>query len=361
MSQVRGMRTLAGFLALSAALHLALLFGVNLSLPPLVTEPPPLEARLEPAAPQPALPTVTKKPEPQRHRHRAAKPAKQPAPPVLTAPPPVAAAPEWSVPAPQVEPEDAPEPPTQLANATPAPSEEPPAPEQAAPVAPPAPAAAVARRLPHKGQITYELFLGNDKFNVGQTFQTWTIDDDRYRLTSVSQTTGLASMFARQSLEYVSIGRLTDSGLKPEYFGTERLRSGKTEAVSARFDWKDGTVTYGEPQRSVDLAANAQDIISFMYQLGLLPMKPGQIEMPITNGWKYERYELVVGNEQTLQTPFGDVRAVPVKQVRRPGEESIELWLAPEYRWLPVRIRFFNREGEPAGEQLVNDIRVTDE
>ena len=233
--------------------------------------------------------------------------------------------------------------------------------EEPAPAPEPAPGIPAARRLPHKGQISYELFLGNDKFNVGRTLQTWTLDDDRYRLTSVSQTTGLASLFARQSLEYVSVGKLTAAGLQPEYFGTERLRSGRTEAVSARFDWKDRTVTFGEPQRNANLAANAQDVISFMYQLGLLPMKPGPIEIPVTNGWKYERYELVVGNEQTLTTPFGDVQAVPVKQVRRPGEESIELWLAPQYRWLPVRIRFFNRDGEPAGEQLVNNIRVSDD
>ena len=81
----------------------------------------------------------------------------------------------------------------------------------------------------------------------------------------------------------------------------------------------------------------------------------------ITNGWKFERYELEVGIEETLQTPFGDLRAVPVRQVRRANEESIELWLAPAYRWLPVRIRFFDREGQPSGEQLVSDIRVSEE
>ena len=55
------------------------------------------------------------------------------------------------------------------------------------------------------------------------------------------------------------------------------------------------------------------------------------------------------------------MRAVPVRQVRRANEESIELWLAPAYRWLPVRIRFFDREGQPSGEQLVSDIRVSEE
>jgi len=115
----------------------------------------------------------------------------------------------------------------------------------------------------------------------------------------------------------------------------------------------------GNPQRDVALPADAQDLVSFMYQLGLMPLAPGRIELPITNGWNLERYELEIGGEEQLQTPFGTLRAVPVKQVRRPGQESIELWLAAEYRWLPVRIRFFDREGEPSGEQLVSDIRVS--
>jgi hypothetical protein len=186
------------------------------------------------------------------------------------------------------------------------------------------------------------------------------VEQDRYRLTSVSHTTGVASFFARQSLEYVSVGRMTERGLRPEFFGSERLqRSGKSEAVAARFDWKAGTVTFGEPARNAALTPDAQDLISFMYQLGLGPVTPGYIEMPITNGWKFERYRLEVGTEETLDTPFGALRAVPVRQVRAPDKESIELWLAPDYRWLPVRIRFFDRDGEPAGEQLVNDIRVS--
>ena len=47
--------------------------------------------------------------------------------------------------------------------------------------------------------------------------------------------------------------------------------------------------------------------------------------------------------------------------MRKPGEESLELFLAAEYRYLPVRIRFFSREGEPQGEQIVTEIRVSDE
>ena len=39
----------------------------------------------------------------------------------------------------------------------------------------------------------------------------------------------------------------------------------------------------------------------------------------------------------------------------------LELWVAAEHRWLAVRIRFFDREGGPSGEQLVSDIRVSND
>jgi hypothetical protein len=238
-----------------------------------------------------------------------------------------------------------------------------PAPSQV--VAPPAveakPAPALARRLPRNGEISYELYLGNNRFNVGRTVQSWTISDGGYRVRSASETTGIAAMFARQSIEYISSGRLTAAGLRPETFSNARERRGEKDGATARFDWKTQTITFGEPPKSAPLTGNEQDLVSFMYQLGLMPLSPGRIELPITNGWKFERYELDVGIEETLQTPFGDLRAVPVRQVRRANEESIELWLAPAYRWLPVRIRFFGRDGETSGEQVVSDIKVSEE
>jgi hypothetical protein len=328
------LRKLGCFVALSLLAHLLILYGVPLQLPRHTAERLPLEARLQPAAP---LPPILPRP----GRQRAPMPAAESIAESSVAAPPVPAAPMFAP-----EAQSVPEP----------------AAVETSPVTPPATAEdKLARRLPRNGEITYALYLGASKFNVGRTLQTWAVRNDRYRLTSKSETTGLAALFSQQSLEYVSTGRLTADGLRPESFGTERLRSGKTEAATAKFDWDAQTLTYGEPPRSATLPAHAQDLMSFMYQLGLLPLTPGRLELPITNGWKFEHYELEIGIEEQLQTPFGTLRAVPVKQVRRPGEESIELWLAPDYRWLPVRIRFFDREGEFSGEQLVSEIRVSED
>lgn len=350
------MRKLGYFVALSVVTHLWLMYGVPIEMPRFEAPPRTLEARLEPAPPLP--PVVPRTPEPPIHHPRpktaphpveAAPPP--PLPPVMTS-----SSSTFSLPV-DPAPVEAPPAPEPVAAAS-APAVEPP--PAAAPVPAPAPAA-VARRLPRKGEIAYALYLGNDRFTVGRTTQTWEINGDRYRLASVSETTGLAAVFSRQRMAYESRGKFTPAGLRPEHFTNERLRSGKTENAVADFNWTAASAAIGNPPRSVALPADAQDIVSFMYQLGLVPLTPGRIELPVTNGWKLERYELTIGTEEMLETPFGVLRAVPVKQARRAGQETIELWLAPAYRWLPVRIRFYNRDGEPAGEQVVTDIRVSDD
>ena len=55
------------------------------------------------------------------------------------------------------------------------------------------------------------------------------------------------------------------------------------------------------------------------------------------------------------------MRALPVRQMPRRGEATIEIWLAADYRYLPVRIRHFDRRGNFTGEQMVNEIRVSNE
>ena len=211
MTAADNLRKLAYCVALSLAAHLLIIFSVPLQLLQRGAQPPPLEVWLQPTAPPPVLLRPRSRPTPD--------PVAEPA---AVAPAPLPTAAPMLDPAPQAAPAPA---------AIETPVIAPAAVEDSTPV--PQPTPPLARRLPRKGEITYALYLGNDRFNVGRTQQAWVINDDRYRLTSVSETTGLARLFSRQHLEYVSTGRLTASGLRPEFFGTERLRSGKTEAAAA--------------------------------------------------------------------------------------------------------------------------------
>lgn len=259
-----------------------------------------------------------------------------------------------------------PQPPATIAQAA---EPEPPAveltPEPAPEPAPPAAATAPApvRSLPRKGRITYALYLGTDKFSVGKATQSWEVEADTYLLASEAETTGVVDFFRPQRLRSLSQGKLTPQGLQPEKFLTSRTRRGQTEAAQAHFDWDAGSLTFGNRRtpRSVALPAGSQDLISFIYQMSLVPPQPGRFQVPVTNGSRFETYDVEVSGPEDIDTPLGMLKAVPVKQVRRAGAESLEIWLAAEYRYLPVKIRFLDREGNPAGEQIVNEIHISEE
>ena len=225
------------------------------------------------------------------------------------------------------------------------------------------PEAPPLRTLPRRGRITYNLLYGRDGFPVGRTVQSWQIENGEYRLASASETTGIIDFFRSQHRNYVSRGSVTRDGLRPESFLMSRNRGRGLEEARAQFDWPDGTVTLGPAtaQRRESLPAGAQDLVSFVYQLAIDPPRPGRLRLPVTNGTRLEIYELDVLPEESIETPLGTLRALPLRQVRSGTEESVEVWLATEYRYLPVRIRFFSRDGRPAGEQIVSEIRLSEE
>jgi hypothetical protein len=74
-----------------------------------------------------------------------------------------------------------------------------------------------------------------------------------------------------------------------------------------------------------------------------------------------KRQKLDVLALENIDTPLGMLSALPIKQVRRAGDESIEVWLATEYRYLPVKVRFIDREGNLSGEQVASDIQISEE
>ena len=159
---------------------------------------------------------------------------------------------------------------------------------------------------------------------------------------------------------YHSSGIITERGLLPHSFTSKVVVSGKADDSAAQFDWDKSTLQFGRAadQKNTALPAGSQDLLSFMYQLSLAPPPRGRILMPVTTGVRFESYELDVLDEETLETPLGNLRVLPVKQVRVQGSESIEVWLAAEYHYLPVRIRFIGRDGTPGGEQIATEISV---
>jgi len=297
----------------------------------------PLNARLQPLTPAATPREPQRKPQPQRI---AAAPRTAPQPETVPAAPSPVPAAEPAVPAAE---------PVVVASAAPTVFQ--------SPEAPPLPS------FPRKGRITYSLTIGPDHTTVGRTVQTWEFDGAQYTLGSQSESTGLIEMFRPHRYHYLSRGTVSDQGLRPERFVASVKRGSRSEESLAVFNWNEGQVRLGRmpQQATVALPAGSQDIISFMYHLALVPPAPGRITLPFTRGRQLEITSFDVLPAETIDTPLGRLRAVPVIQTRESGRESLAVWLATEYRNLPIRIRFFNRDGELSGEQLVNAIQVSEQ
>ncbi len=332
-------RRLAWALGISAALHF-LLLGAEIRLP----RPGPaktLTVQLEPLPPvAPPHPSTPSPPRP------AQPPRPKPAPPKAPAP--------ESSPVAQAAPEPAPAP------APPAPEpagKAPPAPVAAPAVAPEAPARPL-NPLPRRITLTYVLYKGDQKLNVGEMTHTWQLEGTQYTLTSLARATGLFSLFVRGTLIQVSRGELTADGLKPSEFWIQRGQSGdRTE--SASFDWGNRLLRYGraDDPHTIPLAPGTQDVLSVLYQLALTAPHSGVLDLAVTNGRKFDHYLYQALGEEMLETPLGTLKTEHLSKVRGAGEDGLDVWLAPDYEYLPVRLRIVDKNGD-AAEQVVTSINA---
>ena len=339
MSAGRTAQRMLAAAAVSLLAHAALLGGSWLMPPETPSPLPTLTARLQPLPPQP----VAKPAVPQRQRVASAPPANSAMPAAAPVVPDIAPAIAAEAAAPPVAAE-----PVVTASAAPT--------AFRMPEAPPMPS------FPRKGQITYQLTMGPDQTPVGRTVQTWEFDGTQYRLGSQSESTGLIEMLRPHRYHYLSQGTLSEQGLRPERFLASVKRGSRTEESIAVFDWNEHKVRLGRmpQQTTVELPADSQDVVSFMYHFALAPPAPGRIRFPFTRGARLDMVSFDVLPAEFIETPLGRLRTIPVIQVREGDNESLAVWLATDYRNLPVRIRFYNRHGEVSGEQLVGEIKVSD-
>ena len=354
MIEAGARRRLAVAAVLSGVAHATLIVFAGPDVPEPAPDPAPLSVRM-------VTPAASAQPKPATRRPAAA-PRSRPAVAQSAAPAPVATPP---TPPPAVETtEIAQKPATESIAQTVTPEPEPEV-TATAPAASVTPPSAQLTRLPKKGQASYELVYGRDRFPVGRTIQNWEIDAEGYHLVSRSETTGIIDFLRSQHRNYASRGTVNREGLRPETFISSRNRGGGRgiEEARAQFNWDGATVSLGSAaqQRQEALPARSQDLLSFMYQLALNPPAPGRLQQVVTNGSRIEVYELDVLEEETIDTPLGRLRALPIKQVRRSGEESLALWLAVEHRYLPVRVQFFDRAGKSQGEQIITELKVSED
>ena len=204
--------------------------------------------------------------------------------------------------------------------------------------------------LPGKGRVRYVITLGEGGLVVGQAVHTWEHDGFTYKLQSVTETSGLAAIFKPARVVQSSQGEVTADGLKPKEFRNER--AGGTD--SASFDWARGVVAYAGREEGV--APGTQDMLSMFYQLVLLAAGGGAApDIAVATGRKLETYRFESLGEETVVLPAGERRALHWRT--RSGKDTTDVWIAPDMRGLPLKVRFTDRKGD-IFDQFVEGIDI---
>jgi Protein of unknown function (DUF3108) len=313
-----------------------------------VVAPPEAASAPEPAASQP-------RPKP-RPSPKAADPELEalPAPEAASAPAIETPSDSATAPAPDAPPEALPasEPPSTPAFAAasePEPAAAPGVSSVAAPSAeasaPNGPGGLPAFEWPVSTRLSYRL-SGNVSGEVhGDAQVEWIRVDRRYQV-HLDVTVGLAIaplMTRRMS----SDGDITPAGLSPRRYDQDtKVGFGKRQRVAVLFE-ADAVVLAGGQRRErwPGMQDTASQFIQLSYLFGTRPelLRAGHtLEVPLalprnTSRWAYD----VVG-EETVHTPIGAIETFhlrPRRAVVKGGDLSAELWFAPSYRYLPVRIR----------------------
>lgn len=303
-------------LAGSLLIHGVALFGTDFELFDDAREAPVLRAELQPL-PAP-VPVVT------------------PSPPVVTSP----AAKAKSV-APRVPP------PVALVDDTPA---EPEIVPVAKPTPPSLPLEPVKPALPANGVIHFAIVKDSLGLQVGQAEHRWEFTDDgTYRLTAISETSGLAALLRPARLIQESRGRLVAGGLQPESFRSQR--AGRS-LEGADFNWVQGEIRLLRGGTVHPLSPGAQDMLSLNYQLAYLGRLAEGVTLEVATARKFERHALDSLGEEETETPAGRFRTLHLRAVT---DSMTEIWIALDHGHLPVKIRFTDKKGE-SFEQVATDL-----
>jgi len=202
--------------------------------------------------------------------------------------------------------------------------------------------------LPTKGRIVYRTSYTRLLGISALTYVDWSIDPEKatYQLW-------LRTVDPNGLLDLRSSGTLKPFGIAPDNY-IEKIEIANRE-LRADFDWKSNAVRFvgrgaGEP---VSFGDGTQDPLSLQFHLPLLAQaypwrfSPGSEVTFAVARRNVENYSFVVEGFEPVRVDGTDVMTLKIDRKRGPqANRRVEIWMAPEFQWLPVRLRFTDSNDE---------------
>jgi len=196
---------------------------------------------------------------------------------------------------------------------------------------------------PPRVQMDFDVNSGS--MHLGEGRDVLEHDGKQYSVVSESKTVGVAAFLYKMNIRRESRGLVTKGGLRPLHFQEERTRKPKR---AADFNWeaKQLKLTDGENVSTVALPDNSFDQTSFAYAFAFRSPDEELPPVHLTDGRKLSDYKYQMVGKEKIKTLIGELETLHFQKVREADDKrGFEVWLAVEHHYLPVKIRFIEKDG----------------
>jgi len=213
--------------------------------------------------------------------------------------------------------------------------------------------------LPKHALLKFEVRKGAGGITAASMQHTLDIDGGQYKLSATAKMIGLAKIFYNGSLNQISSGMTDGQRLYPRQYTEEKLEGNTTKSRSAVFDTNSNQMIFDNGSQRT-LIADAQDMLSILYQSPAVPAEGDELDIAVTDGSSLERYRFQVTTDEMIITPMGKLKAIHYRKLHPPDEKGLGIWFAREYRNLPVKIHIIDTDGSVKFEFIITEIRLSD-
>jgi hypothetical protein len=213
---------------------------------------------------------------------------------------------------------------------------------------------------PPSVELKYDVVALQKGQNVyGRGKITWQAEGNSYTVS------GEAGVMFFSVLGFKSEGMIDEFGVAPVIYSEKRFRKPET---NTHFHRERNTISFSASTASYPRKGGEQDRASIIWQLAAIGRgdskafaPEAEIDLFVAGVRDAETWRIRVIGEEEVEVGTGKTNAWHVVRIPRPGsyDQKIDIWLAPQQGWYPVKIRYTETNGDFLDMSLSNVQLVT--
>lgn len=200
---------------------------------------------------------------------------------------------------------------------------------------------------PPSAELEYDvqaLREGQTVYGYGEIH--WQVAENNYTIT------GEAGVLFFTLLNFRSEGMIDDFGVAPVIYSEKKRRRSET---NTHFHRERNEISFSASTRSYPRKGGEQDRASVVWQLAGIGRgnsekfaPDAEIDLFVAGVRDAETWRIRVIGMEEIEVGIGKVSAWHVVRIPRPGtyDQKLDIWLAPQQEWFPVKLRYTETNGD---------------